>query len=77
MRTERDVLGFITARIAEHEHFLKINHEQIGKAIVDGEEPREGLVQTSREIKYVLHELRYIANCEWPADFAPLAEVAS
>lgn len=77
MRTERDVLGFINTRIDQHERWLKMNHEQIGRAIVNGDDYPESLVLACHEISYALKELRYIANCEWPADFAPLAEVAS
>lgn len=80
VRTERDILGFITYRIDEHERYLKMNQEQIGRAIVNDDDYPETLIQTCREIKYVVKELRHIANCEWPADFvasAPLEEVAS
>jgi hypothetical protein len=77
VRTERDVLGFINTRIDEHERWLKAHSEKIGRMIVDGEDPPEQIIQRARETKYVLSELRYIANCEWPADFAPLEEVAS
>jgi hypothetical protein len=77
VRTERDILGFIASRIAEHERYLKMNQQEIGKAIVNREEPRESLIEASREIQYAIKELRYVANCEWPADFAPLAEVTA
>jgi hypothetical protein len=77
VRTERDVLGFIASRIDEHERYLKLNQEYLGKSLVDGEDPPEVLIHRCREIKYAIKELRYVANCEWPADFAPLAEVTA
>lgn len=70
MRTERDILGFISLRIDMHEGQLRQNYAGIGRAIVEGRGAPQELIQACHEVQYALKELRYIANCEWPADMA-------